>query len=236
MIRINFISVLILTFISVFAFAQDNNIKLGFSDAFLGHLNLSYEKMVSEKNTLQVKIGYWQPTISPFIDDQTISPEAFTLKESNGGLNTSVEYRFYMSGNSTPTGIYLAPYLRYFSQSALFSDQIDGKAFDVDTRLNTVGVGAQIGYQLIINEIFTFDFYFFGAGIDHHNLKMVYQLQQPQAGFDYRSITDDVSEVFEDINCLESKLKHKVSDKNLTSKLPFLFPGFRIGVSVGVAF
>ncbi len=216
--------------------AQDNTFKLGLSDAFLGNFNFSYERTVSEKNSIQFKIGYWQPTLSVFISENTITPEAYELQEARGGLNTSLEYRFYTSQGNAQKGLYIAPYLRYINQSAMFTDEIDGDLFDVDTRLNSVGIGGQIGYQFVINEIFTIDFYFFGAGVDRHAVKLKYTLQTPQSGFDYNTITDDVSEVFEDINYLEKRLKHEVNSNNLTSKLPFLFPGFRFGVNLGVAF
>lgn len=217
-------------------FAQENAIKVGLTDALLGNFNLSYERVLNDKNSIQFKIGYWQPSMSPFIKDETITPDAYNLQDSKGGIGTSIEYKFYLSDRNTLQGLYLAPYLRYFNQAALFTDEIDGDLFDVDTRINTIGLGAQIGYQLIIDEIFTIDFYFFGAGLDKYNLKLKYELQQPQTGFDYNTITDDVSEVFEDINYLESRLEHEVNTDDLTSKLPFLFPGFRIGISVGVAF
>ena len=65
---------------------------------------------------------------------------------------------------------------------------------------------------------------------------MKYELQQPITGFNYSSITDDITHVFSDVNYLENRLEHTVSNKNHITKLPFLFPGFRIGINVGVAF
>ncbi len=216
--------------------AQQNIIKTGITDVLSGHFNLSYERSLNEKQSATLKIGYWKATISPFVSEETITPEAYTFQEAGGGFNASAEYRFYLGASSTLRGLYIAPYFRYFSQAVLFTDEIDTRLFDVHSSLNTSGIGAQIGYQLIVNNAFTVDFYFFGAGVDQYNVKLKYSLQQPQAGFDYNSITDDVSEVFEDINYLESRLEHHVSNDKLISKIPFLFPGFRIGINVGYAF
>lgn len=221
---------------STAAFSQENTVKIGFSDAFIGHLNLSYERVINDNNSIQFKFGYMEPINSPFISENTITPEAYVLKETNGGVNASLEYRFFISRQEIPQGFYIAPYLRCLNQSMVYTDEISDQTFNVDSKLGTFGLGAQLGYQLIVNEIFTFDFYFFGAGVDHHTIRLKYQLKDPQPGFDYGRITDDVSQVFEDINYLEEQLEHTVNDDNLTSKLPFLFPGFRLGISVGVAF
>ena len=225
-----------LLLVSTLVTAQENTIKAGFTGAFLGDFNLGYERVVNDKNSIHFKIGYWQPSISPFIKDETITPEAYDLIDAKGGIHTSLEYRFYINNRNTLQGFYIAPYLRYYNQGALFFDEIEGDLFDVDARIDNIGLGAQIGYQLIIEEVFTIDFYFFGAGLEKYSLKLDYELQQPKAGFDYNSITDDVSEVFEDINYLESKMEHEINTNNLISKLPFLFPGFRMGISVGFAF
>lgn len=236
MLKIKIICTVFLFAFSTVVFSQNNVVKFGFSDIFLGHLNLGYEKVLNDNNSIQVKIGYMEPTKSLFISEKTITPEAYVLKETSGGLNASLEYRFFISRQEIPQGFYIAPYLRYFNQSMIYSDEINDRAFNVDSKLGTFGLGAQLGYQLIVNELFTFDFYFFGAGVDHHTINLKYQLENPQSGFDYGTVTDDVTQVFEDINYLEERLEHTVNDDSLVSKLPFLFPGFRLGMSVGVAF
>lgn len=236
MLKTRYILAAILFACGTAGFSQNNTVKIGFSDAFLGNYNLSYERVINDNNSLQLKFGYMNPINSLFISESTITPKAYTLRETSGGLNASLEYRFFLSRREIPQGFYIAPYLRFFNQSMVYTDEISDRHFNVDSKLGTVGLGAQLGYQLVVNEIFTFDFYFFGAGIDRHTIRLKYQLEEPQSGFDYGTITDDVSQVFEDINYLEEQLEHTVNDDNLTSKLPFIFPGFRLGISVGVAF
>ena len=236
MLKYKTIWTLFITMIYIGVHAQENTIKTGLTDAVLGHFNLNYERVINEKQSLAIKVGYWKPTVSPLITEDLLTPSAYTMQDEKGGILASMEYRFYMGRNKAPQGLYIAPYLRYINQAAMYTDEIDANLFNVDTHLNTLGVGAQIGYQVIIGDAFTLDFFFFGAGVDHYNTKLVYTLQQPQSGFDYSTITDDVSAVFEDINYLHSRLKNKVNTDNLTTKLPFLFPGFRMGISMGVAF
>lgn len=236
MLKTSYFIAVFLIFCSSVVLSQSNTVKIGFSDAFVGSYNLSYERVINDNNSLQLKFGYMEPTNSPFISEKTITPEAYILKETSGGLNVSLEYRFFLFRQDIPQGFYIAPYLRFLNQSLIYSDEINDRAFNVDSKLGTFGMGVQLGYQLVVNEIFTFDFYFFGAGVDHHTIRLKYQLEEPQPGFDYGTIKDDVDQVFEDINYLEKRLEHTVNDDNLTSKLPFLFPGFRLGISVGVAF
>ncbi|MFW6289388.1 MAG: DUF3575 domain-containing protein [Mariniphaga sp.] len=216
--------------------AQNNVIKAGLTGAFLGDINIGFEQRVSDKSSLQVKIGFLDPTLSPAVNEDVITPKAYTLLEANGGISTSLEYRFYLSRKRGLQGFYVAPYLRYFNQKMLFDDEIEGYIFLVDSKLSTVGMGAQLGYQWIINEIFALDFFFFGTGADFHKAELKYKLDPQPSGFDYSIVTPHVDDVFVDINYLHSKLTHTVNEDNHNTKLPFLFPGFRAGISIGVAF
>jgi hypothetical protein len=106
--------------------------------------------------------------------------------------------------------------------------------FNVEGSVNTLGLGVQLGYQFLINEKFSVDIGFFGAGIDKNSVKLIYTTTA--TNFNYNSIVDDVSEVFEDIPYFEKRLKNEVNTNNLITKLPFLFPGLRAGFTVGVSF
>ncbi len=232
----NYLTTIIFLFLATNLFAQDNSIKIGFSDALLGHYNLNYERNLGRNNSVQFKLGYLKPTTSPFISEETITPGAYNLIEVNGGISTSVEYRFYISQKRSPEGFYIAPYLRYFNQAVDYTDEIENYQFNVDSRLNTIGIGGQLGYQWVFNEIFSVDLYFFGAGLDYHMGKLEYMVDPKPDGFDYGMVTSHVDDVFTDIDYLHKRLNHEVNEDNHTTKLPFLFPGLRMGFNVGVAF
>ena len=216
--------------------AQNNALKTGLSDALTGYMNLSYERKINETQSLLFKFGYMQPTRSPFISEETLTPDPLTMEDANGGINTSIEYRFYVAKKKSPHGLYLGPYFRYFNQALKYTDEIDDRIFNVDLNSNSFGIGGIIGHQVIISDIIVLDFSFFGAGVDLHNIKFQYQSQQPGEEFDYSSIEGDIREVFKDIDYLEKKLNFTPHNDKLITKLPFLFPGFRIGVSAGIAF
>lgn len=216
--------------------AQDHVIKAGLTGAILGDINFGFEQKLNDKSSLQFRFGYFDPTLSVAIPEKAFTPKAYSLLESSGGINTSVEYRFYLSKKKGLQGFYVAPYLRYFNQKMLFDDEIEGYTFSVDTKLSTIGMGGQLGYQWIVNEVFTLDLFFFGIGGDFYKAEIKYELDPEPSGFNYSMVTSHVDDVFKDIDYLHKKLDHNVNDDNHTSILPFFFPGFRAGISVGVAF
>ena len=213
--------------------AQKSVVKTSVTGLLLGDYSLGFERQVFNNQSAQFRIGYFQPLLSPFISESTITPSEFTFKDSKGAIQSSIEYRFY-SGDVPLHGFYLGPYLRYYAIRAYYSDEVRSHLFNVEGSVNTFGLGVQLGYQFLINETFSVDISFFGAGIDKNNVKLIYTTTTPN--FNYSTIADDVSEVFEDIPYFEKKLKNEANPNNLITKLPFLFPGLRAGITVGVSF
>lgn len=215
------------------AFGQENIIKTGITGYLLGDFNLGYERMTVENQSVQFKMGYFSPVLSPIFTGKTITPSEYTYLGSDGSVQMSLEYRFYTSKQGLK-GFYLGPYFRYYGIRAEYTDIIQSKTFHVDGSVNSIGAGVQLGYQFIFNESFSLDISFFGAGIDKNNVKLLYTTDTPN--FNYNDIVDDVSEVFEDVPYFEKRLENEVNNDNLTSKLPFIFPGLRASVSLGIAF
>lgn len=236
MFKLKVLFIVLLLFPAWIANAQDNVVKAGLSGAFLGDFNLAYERMLNSNRSLQLKVGYLNPVVSPFFTEETITPEAYHFIQENGGMSASLEYRFYISEKLSAEGFYIAPYLRWFNQFVDYEDEIESRLYTVNTIVNTVGVGAQLGYQWILNEIFTIDFHFLGIGLDYYMASLKYSVDPKPTGFNYSEVTPHIDDVFSDIIYLKDRLKHEVNEDNHTSKLPFLFPGFRMGISLGMAF
>lgn len=215
------------------ATGQDNIIKTSISGYLLGDFSLSFERQTYENQSIQLRFGYFQPTLSPFISEKTLTPSEYTFVDSKGSPQASIEYRFYTKREGL-TGFYLGPYFRYYSINADYTDVIKENTFNVDGSINSFGLGVQLGYNWIINDIVSIDFSFFGAGIDKNTVKLIYT--HNSAGFDYNTIVNDVNEVFKDVRYLEKRLKNEVSADNLTTKIPFLFPGLKAGVTIGIVF
>ena len=105
--------------------AQDNIVKAGLTGVLLGDFNIGIERKVTDKSSLHFKFGYLEPGLSPVISEEVLSPVAYNLLESHGGISTSMEFRFYVSKKQGLRGFYIAPYLHYFNQGMLFEDVIE---------------------------------------------------------------------------------------------------------------
>ena len=216
--------------------AQNNIIKTGLTGAVIGDFNVGIEKKVTPKSSLHLKAGFLEPTSSPVVPLETLIPEPYRMLKVNGGISTSLEYRFYFSGKAGLRGFYLAPYARHFSQSMLFEDVIKEYALKVEGQLNTYGTGLQMGYQWIIRKTFTIDFFFIGSGIDFHEAEFTYSMDPEPEGFDYSMVTPYVDDAFKDISFLYNNLEHEVREDSHYTRIPVKLPGFRAGISLGVAF
>jgi hypothetical protein len=217
-------------------FSQENVIKLGLANTIYGDYSLSYERMINSNNSVTLKVGYLQPTSSLFIEPVNFSTDEFSVKSVDGGFHSSVEYRFYFGKSKAPQGFYVAPYARYGQINGVYTDMARGTQFDVSSTGSMFGVGAQLGAQWLINDLISIDFSFFGAGIERYCAKLKYTTSD-HSDYDYNNITGDIKNYVEEINYLAKRLTLDVNNPtNMVAKLPFLFPGFRFSISIGVAF
>src|SRR5690606_34305367 len=81
-------------FAGMAASAQNNVIKAGLTGALSGDYNLGIEKRITKKSSLHLKAGFLNPTSSPLFSEEKFIPEDFEMMNVNGGLSTSLEYRF----------------------------------------------------------------------------------------------------------------------------------------------
>lgn len=219
---------------AIASLAQKNAIKTGFLGALGGDFSLSYERETTENQSISFKIGYWNPSTSIVFSDDFITPNAYELQDMSGGINTSLEYRFYNGNGQALKGWYIAPYIRFVNISAMYTDEINKENFDVDFGINRFGLGAKIGHQWIVDDVFVVEV-FGGLGIDKYNIERDYTAQN--AGFtDYPSIVDDVNDWIDDWDYLKEREEHTTTTSNLNSKLPFWFPGIELGVNIGIGF
>ncbi len=227
-------------FVSGFLFAQNNVLKTGLPNILYGEYQLGYERMINSSQSIQLKAGYFQPVSSFLIDKDLFRfTDQYTIKGVDGGYQTSLEYRFYMVENEGLKGLYLAPYARLAQLYMGHTDVVKNLEFDVSTRFTLAGVGAQLGYQWLINDRFCIDFNFFGAGVDFWVPRLTYSRE----GYtEYKNIEPDIRaalEVSDDVKKYfnpSKRLTTQASTDKLVARMPFVLPGFRIGLSVGYAF
>jgi hypothetical protein len=127
----------ILCLIAFNLFAQENAIKINPLSAILATGNISYERVVGDKQSFQLG-GYYTGV--------KFSSTKIT------GYGVTPEYRFYL-GKEALNSFYAAPYMRY--QSISFKET----EFDSKATLSTFGGGLVIGRQWLIGESFTIDLF-----------------------------------------------------------------------------
>ncbi|MBN2806934.1 MAG: DUF3575 domain-containing protein [Prolixibacteraceae bacterium] len=234
-------NILLLLLISFWGYSQQNNIKVGLLGASIGSYNLGYEREITDASTMNLNVGYWNTNIG------LVQPiyyfdrgEGVWLDQMKYGLTTSLEYRFYTGSNHAMKGLYLSPYLRFWNHSMVFqdyieNDQVPRQLFNIRTKLSSVGLGFQMGYQWLINDKVSIDWYFIGAGLERAFINASYVLASNNS-FNYQLIEGDVREVFEGFGLLERNLMTRDDPERLKIELPVWMPGLRTGLSVGFAF
>jgi hypothetical protein len=136
------------------ASAQDgpkNSLKLNPLSAAFGGVNLSYQRAVSEKSSLQLVTNY--------------SSFKFT-STSYSGFGLTPEYRFQLGKNATALrGIYVGPYARYSSY------KVEDTELESKASMTSIGGGVVFGYQYVSRGGFTLDL-FIGPGYSSNKFKV----------------------------------------------------------------
>lgn len=228
--------VVILLFITVVGSAQNNVVKLGVLNIAYGDYNIAYERVINEKSSINLTVGFWKPSLdlAP-INEAIKSNEGIWIQELRSGKNIALDYRFY-TGDVAPKGFYLGPYLRYWDLELLLGDVVKPNNFDVTTNLKSIGAGVQFGYQWIIAKTVSIDWYFLGLGAEWFMPEAKYVINPLQDNFDYASIEENVMGVFKNASYFEDKAKSVINNDNMEISMPVLLPGIRTGLTIGFAF
>ena len=122
---------------SFITYSQSNAVKLNPLSLFVATGNLSYERVVSEKGSVQ--LGFFYSGI-----------KVQTFRFSGWGITP--EYRFYIT-STAPEGFYVAPYFRYSSFS-ITESSIDPPS---KASIAVMSGGAVVGWQFVIKEKMTLE-------------------------------------------------------------------------------
>lgn len=156
-----------------------NTIKLDITSYWLYRdaLVFSYERVVKNKpsQTWSVTAGIQQfPALLGTLSDTIL----IKRQNKSSGYKVGGEYRFYLKKENkyeAPHGVYLGPYTS-------FHHYVNGRAIEVtnngtvqngnlETKLNILNIGVQLGYQFVINNRWTIDMVFIGPSISNYGLK-----------------------------------------------------------------
>lgn len=228
--------------------SKKNTLKLDPVKLILGGINLSYERVLTRRTSINFRakfhpLGFVERTIDGF----SVSGSDYTFKITDRPrfhhLGFDAEYRFYVSNKYKTQGFYVAPYLRYLNYAgnmeSNYTGAIGGSPVNIDgsikTTLNSWGIGLQTGVQWRINNKISIDWGIAGLGIDRYVFGV--NIMSP-------NIEDSVDKYMSDLQnmvggvsgFLLRKLALKTIDNGLSSSVPFWLIGWKSFLTVGIAF
>ncbi len=189
----------------------------------------SYERVLRPNQTASITAGSLQfPVLfsggKTFVVDQNKA----------SGFTVGFDYRFYLSQENkydAPRGVYIGPYISYygFSNDRMIRDASSTTSNAFSTNIGFTNIGAQIGYQFVVNDRWTFDFIFIGPCITNYHFKM---------NLDGNFTADEDSEIVQEVLDKFPLLKEVVNEGSVTvhgtnSKWA---PGYRFTAMVGYKF
>jgi len=222
--------------ISLSNFAQDNIVKLGLLGLSNRNINLKYERVLNEKNSINLNVGFKIPGGLPFglsINDIADGDINVSGDLKVNGISIAPEYRFYTGGNA-PTGFYLAPYLQFRNLSSGLEGEVDGYYGDIKFSYGNFGGGLLLGAQWLIKDKVSIDWQFFGIGVNRNTVKL--RLESNDPSIDFKEFETDIDESLSDVPILGNKIETTSGDDFGEMKSNFIFPALKGGLSVGIAF
>jgi hypothetical protein len=190
------------------------------------------------KNSLTAKIGI------PFSKHQAFQ---FDNKDADFTMRATsflAGYRTYLSKKHMK-GLYFEPYFKYVHHT---SEGVGNAVLDVDQVVmnftndyNSAGVGAQLGVQFLISKKIVIDFFFLGPEINsgRNNFKAVETSSTiPWTSVQASEAEQNIRDFIHQFPFIRNRVNVMVDQSNKTVIADFkgALPGYRIGVSFGIAF
>ena len=153
-------------------------------------------------------------------------------------------YRTYLSKRHMK-GFYFEPYFKYVHHSSegVGYGKLDGEpvVMNFNNDYNGIGIGAQLGIQILIKDIVVVDFFFLGPEINSGTNNFVAvetsrtlpwtTIQASEAEADIRDVIDNFPFIRKKTDVMVDKY-----NKSVRADFKGIIPGYRVGVSFGVAF
>ena len=135
----------------------------------------SYERVTTPHQTFCITGGYEE---FPHIYD--VSSTINVKRDINSsGFKAGAEYRFYLRKENkrlAPHGVYIGPYVSYhsFFNSRDLEVDVDGikETAKLNSNFSILNLGAQLGYQFIINDHWSIDLVMIGPSVSNYRAKL----------------------------------------------------------------
>lgn len=204
----------------------------------LGTLGLQGEYSFTAKNSLTAKIGFPVTAHHTFLYET--NDAQFDLK----AFSFLAGYRTYLS-KKMMRGLYFEPYFKYVNHNSegIGNGSINGKLviMSFNNQYSAAGLGVQLGTQFIIRKRFVIDFFFLGPEINAATSR--FKAVETSSSLPWTSVESneaeaDIKKFIEEIPFIRNRTEIMVNPDTRTVTADFKgpLPGFRVGLSAGIAF
>src|SRR5450432_263564 len=142
---------------------------------YINGVQINYERILSPKRSITVFGGPIQFPMPSVIDNSSLN---FDKNNKRSGFVVGAEYRFYLAKENkykVPHGVYLAPFVSYyhFTNERAGRDTLNPQNnLTLNTTLNFLNIGAELGYQFVIKKRFVVDCVMFGPALSSYNFNV----------------------------------------------------------------
>jgi len=202
-----------------------------------GGINLHAEYNIAGRSSLTAKIGIPSGATRQF--EYEGKDVDFTMKATS----FLAGYRRYI-GRRPMRGLYFEPYFKYLHHTAegTGTGTIGSRTVTMNftNSYNGYGIGAQLGAQFLIGKRFTIDLFFLGPEINaaENNLKAVeISSTIPWTQVEAQDAERDIKEFIDQFPFIRKRTNIMVDrdNKTVTAAFKGALPGYRLGVSFGIA-
>ncbi|WP_345253804.1 hypothetical protein [Flaviaesturariibacter amylovorans] len=204
----------------------------------LGSLTLQGEYHFTKRSSLIANIGL------PLQAKHSLSYVGQSADFRMKATSFLAGYRRYFSRRRPMAGLYLEPYFKYVHHTSEGEGQavLDGRATTVSfiNNYNAFGLGVQLGAQFRIGKRAVIDLFFLGPEINSASDRFSAREQnfnRPWTGDEGQKAKRDVLEFIDQFPFINNRVNVVVEEQSRTVRASFrgALPGFRAGVSLGVA-
>ncbi|MEN8138069.1 MAG: hypothetical protein ABFR62_06525 [Bacteroidota bacterium] len=144
------------------------------------NINLGYERVLSDKNTVSVNVGYLE---IPKLLTQSEKVEYIDGDSYRGGFSIFADYNFYIANRNVrkaPEGVYWGVFAGIYNQkfgtNFNLVDENNGNIAlanaDLKATVNNLNLGMQLGYQFVFYDRFTVDLVLVGPALSFYTGKL----------------------------------------------------------------
>ena len=203
-----------------------------------GKITAGAEYSFGNKNSVTFHAGI------PFNKTKQLNYDGTQSEIHSKAYSVMAGYRRYL-GRKNMSGFYVEPYAKYLNHEA--SGKITTNVASDDKQLDTrfayqgIGIGAQLGVQIIISRSIVVDLYFLGLEANKSKVTFTGQDLDPASTWsasDADELEHDLRELLNDVPVIGNQANVAVDEYNKTATIDYkgFVPGIRIGGSIGIRF